>query len=124
MDLPLRDLEKEHPIPSFWKDEISSIVIQLTKGNFELLGTSSNVSLQSSDLADLNRQNVDDYGCCLIPLREECWERSCYQWQGEYLDLIVDLCTSEEGVSDLILSGRVYPLNSGFNYEVGLIYVP
>ncbi len=35
MDLPLRDLEKEHPIPSLWKDEISSIVIQLTKGNFE-----------------------------------------------------------------------------------------
>ena len=124
MGLPLKDLEKEYAIPNVWKDSIFDVVVQLTNDNFELCNTPENVYLQSSDLAKLNRENVLEYGCRLMPLIEECWERSCYQWQGDYWDFIVDLCTAEEGVSDLVLSGHVFPLVSGYKYEFGLVYVP
>ena len=124
MELPLKDLEKEYAIPNVWKDSILDVVVQLTNDNFELHNTPENVYLQSSDLAKLNRENVLEYGCCLMPLIAECWEHSCYQWQGDYWGLIVDLCTTEEGVSDLVLSGRVFPSASGYKYEFGLVYVP
>ena len=92
MYLPLKDLKKEHSIPEVWKDSICKVVIQLTKDNFELHNVSEHITLQSSDLAKFNRENVLEYGCCLKALSTECWERSCYQWQGDYWDLIIDLC--------------------------------
>ena len=124
MYLPLKDLEKEHSIPDVWKDSICEVVIQLTKNNFELHDVSEYIALQSSDMAKFNRENVLEYGCCLKALSTECWERSCYQWQGNYRDLIIDLCTVEEDVSDLVLKGRVYPIVSGYKYEFGMVYVP
>jgi len=124
MYLPLKDLEKEHSIPDVWKDSICEVVIQLTKDNFELHNVSEYIVLQSSDMAKFNRENVLEYGCCLKALSTECWEHSCYQWQGNYWDLIIDLCTVEEDVSDLVLKGRVYPINSGYKYEFGMVYVP
>tara|TARA_Y100000994_G_C15692101_1_gene441952 strand:- start:702 stop:1076 length:375 start_codon:yes stop_codon:yes gene_type:complete len=124
MYLPLKDLEKEHSIPDVWKDSICEVVIQLTKNNFELHDVSEYIALQSSDMAKFNRENVLEYGCCLKALSTECWERSCYQWQGNYRDLIIDLCTVEEDVSDLVLKGRVYPINSGYKYEFGMVHVP
>ncbi len=90
MYLPLKDLEKEHSIPDVWKDSICEVVIQLTKNNFELHDVSEYIALQSSDMAKFNRENVLEYGCCLKALSTECWERSCYQWQGNYRDLIID----------------------------------
>ncbi len=124
MYLPLKDLEKEHSIPDVWKDSICEVVIQLTKDNFELHNVSEYIALQSSDMAKFNRENVLEYGCCLKALSTECWERSCYQWQGNYWDLNIDLCTVEENVSDLVLKGRVYPIVSGYKYEFGMVYVP
>ena len=124
MYLPLKDLEKEHSIPDVWKDSICEVVIQLTKDNFELHNVSEYIALQSSDMAKFNRENVLEYGCCLKALSTECWSRSCYQWQGNYWDLIIDLCTVEEGVSDLVLKGRIYPIVSGYKYEFGMVYVP
>lgn len=124
MYLPLKDLEKEHSIQDVWKDSICEVVIQLTKDNFELHNVSEYIALQSSDMAKFNRENVLEYGCCLKALSTECWERSCYQWQGNYWDLNIDLCTVEENVSDLVLKGRVYPIVSGYKYEFGMVYVP
>lgn len=124
MNLPLRDLEKEHPIPDDWRDTISQVVTQLCNGNFELANSAENISLRSTDLAHINKQNVLDYVSKLTPLLGSSWDRSCCQWMGEHWDLITDLCTHEEGVSDLVLSARVYPLHSGFKFDFGLIYVP
>jgi len=92
--------------------------------DFELSNFNSSVLLQSDDIAQLNRSNVLGYGCSLAPLSEEVWERSRYQWMDEYWEVVVDLCTKEEGVSDLALSCRVFPLENSFKYELGLVYVP
>lgn len=121
---PIKDLEKEHPIPDLWKDSIARVVKEISTGNFELTDVGKNVSLQSTDLVTTNCNNVRDYGCTLIPLLEQTWESSRTQWMGEYWEITIDLCTAEEGVSDLILTGRVYSSTSGFLYEAGLIYVP
>lgn len=121
---PIKDLTKEHPIPDLWKDSITRIVKEISNGNFNLDNAGKNITLQSADLATINNSNVRDYGCTLTPLLEQTWESSRAQWMGKHWDIIIDLCTAEEGVSDLVLSGRVYPSISGFEYEVGLIFVP
>mgnify|MGYP007055205869 CR=1 FL=1 len=124
MILPLKDLTKEHPIPDLWKGPIEKAVKEMIKGNFEFSKAGENISLQSKNLVNLNSDNVSDYGCTLIPLLEKTWESSRTQWMGNYWEITIDLCTTEEGISDLILSGRVYPSNSDFKYEFGLVYVP
>lgn len=120
----IKDLTKEHPIPDLWKDSIARVVKEISNGNFELTNAGKNVTLQTTDLVTINSNNLRDYGCTLIPLLAQTWESSRTQWMGEYWEITIDLCTAEEGVSDLILTGRVYQSTSGFEYEIGLIYVP
>lgn len=124
MTLPVKDLAKEYPIPDLWKDSIKRVVKEISNGNFELAKSGKNVTMLSKDLASINSNNVRDYGCTLIPLLDQTWGSSRAQWMGAYWEIIIDLCTAEERISDLILSGRVYPSNSDFKYEFGLLYVP
>ncbi len=123
MTVPIKDLTKEYPIPNLWKDSITRVVKELSNGNFELTDAGKNVTLRSKDLVGINSDNVRDYGCALIPLLEQTWESSRTQWMGTYWEITIDLCTAEEGISDLNLTGRVYPSSLGFEYEIGLLYV-
>ncbi|OZG72413.1 hypothetical protein BTA51_14880 [Hahella sp. CCB-MM4] len=124
MRFPKRDMSIEHPIPEVWKKPLEQVVIAMSNDDFELSNCVLNARLQSDDIAQLNRSNVLGYGCSLEPLSEEVWETSRYQWMGEYWEVIVDLCTKEEGVSDLALSCRIFSVENDFRYEIGLVYVP
>lgn len=41
-----------------------------------------------------------------------------------YWDVLVDLYTKGEGLSDLVLTGKMIEVNGEPQYTVGLIYVP
>ena len=45
-------------------------------------------------------------------------------WMGKHWEIIVDLCTATEGVSDLVRTGKVAKVNGQPLFPVGLIYVP
>lgn len=68
--------------------------------------------------------NVSAYGEVLAPLSDSTWERSCTQWMGDHWELIVDLCTESEGVSDLALHGRMYEADGNYSLEVSTVHVP
>ncbi|WP_419178344.1 DUF7668 domain-containing protein [Gallaecimonas mangrovi] len=38
--------------------------------------------------------------------------------------MLIELCTEGEGVSDLVLTGKVAEVEQGYQFTIGLIYVP
>ena len=67
---------------------------------------------------------IQNYGEELVELPEETWDSSVCIWMGDRWDALVDLWTSSEGRSDLVLSLRVSEAGSGFHFDVYMVYVP
>ena len=59
-----------------------------------------------------------------MELPEETWDSSVCIWMGVRWDALIDLWTSSEGRSDLVLSLRVSEDGSGFKFDVYMVYVP
>ena len=121
---PIKDLEQSHPIPTAWRGVISNIVIALVDSDYGLDRGIPNVEPVDTGTAAQIENYILDYGETLTPLTEEAWERSCAQWVGDHWDVIVDLCTESEGVSDMVLSGKMRELETGLSFEVHMVYVP
>ena len=60
----------------------------------------------------------------LAGLPEEVWLTSACQWMREYWDVLVDLYTVEEGVSELALALRVFENGSSCEFQVQSVRVP
>lgn len=69
-------------------------------------------------------RNVDAYGARLASLPEEAWNTSVCQWMVGYWDVLVDLFTIDEGLSDLVLAVRVYEDGVGYSFKIQSVYVP
>ena len=120
----LKDLEKEHPIASSWRPLICEVVNAVVEGDYSLSSKFQNTVSIPSDIATANRNYISDYAETLVPLQNETWESSCAQWMGAHWDIIIDLFTESEGLSDLVLTGKVCENNGKIQITVGLIYVP
>lgn len=120
----VRDGASEHPIPSAWRPTLCGIVAAFVKGDYLLADGIANVQVISQETADLLQSYLRDYGATLKSLPNETWKSSVCIWTGSHWDFLVDLYTSEEGASDLVLSGRVTDTNSGFQIAVHMVYVP
>lgn len=66
---------------------------------------------------------MNDYGATLKSLPNDTWNSSVCIWTGSHWDVLVDLYTIEEGVSDLVLSSRVTETNDEFNIAIHMVYV-
>ncbi len=121
---PVKDYDSAHPIATSWHPMISAVINAFTKDDFELNSNIVGVSSVPSAIAQHNRIYVMNYGEVLIDLTDESWNTSCAQWMGSHWDVLVDLCTEREGISDLVLTGKVFELENSFQFEVGLVYVP
>ena len=82
------------------------------------------VSPVSEETATQIREYIEDYGEKLIPLQEGTWERSVAMWVGGCWNVVVDLCTESEGVSDLVLHAEVRESEHGYAYEISGVWVP
>lgn len=122
--LPLEDEHAEHPIATDWRPILTEVVERFVEGDFSLSSPVLCVLPVDPDIARLNKEYVSSYGQPLISLSNEVWNSSCAQWMGKHWEIIVDLCTETEGVSDLVLTGKVANVNGQPAFTVGLIYVP
>ncbi|MEP7706758.1 hypothetical protein [Paraglaciecola sp. 25GB23A] len=120
----LKDLEKAHPIASYWRPLICEVVNAIVEGDYSLSRKFQDTVSIPDDTATANRNYISDYGETLVPLQNETWESSCAQWMGDHWDIIIDLFTESEGLSDLVLTGKVCENNVKIQFKVGLIYVP
>lgn len=114
----------ERPIPIVWRPAFCQIVDAFVRGDYLLHGGVAGVEAVSEEAASQIQSYLSDYGATLKSLPDETWNSSVCLWTGNHWDVLVDLPTTEEGASDLVLSARVNETSHGFNIEIHMVYIP
>ena len=122
---PTKNSDDEVPIPEVWRPVFADIVQCLIRGDFQLKDVVS-VEPVSPETAHQMDTYVAEYGVDLVGLTEETWGFSACRWRQRHgrWDVLVNLQSAEEGLSDLTLRARVYESLSGYRFEVEGISVP
>lgn len=101
--------DDEHSVPDLWRAKFAEIAAALADGDFQLCRSHvDGVDPVDQQTADLIAANVAAYGDRLGPLNQATWNHSIYRWMGGYWQVLVDLSTISEPVSDLTLHAKVY----------------
>jgi len=124
-EIPIRkDDGMEHAIPSQWRPIIKGIVDALRHNtSFREEAGILIKELPSSEYEGIFR-NIRSYGGSLAELPEDTWSTSVCQWQDGYWELLVDLFTNEEGLSDLALFLKVEEERDRYIFTVQSVHVP
>ncbi|WP_103192896.1 DUF7668 domain-containing protein [Formosa algae] len=99
--------EKELPIPHIWRPVFKEIVNAFVKGDYNLVSEIKNVNPISNETAEQIKEYIEDYGEELVELPNETWNSSVYIYYGDYWNVLIDLYTKEEGLSDLVLNAEI-----------------
>ena len=116
--------EEEGPIPHVWRPIFKDIVNAFVNKDYNLSSGIKNVNPVSKSTADQIREYIEDYGEELVQLPEETWETSIYICYGDYWNIIIDLFTKGEGLSDLALNAEIREKNNNYVVDINLVYVP
>lgn len=112
---------EERPVPDEWRSVLVSVVDAIAAGVApSFAGVEPSSPTTWSDIQDY----IEDYGETLAPLPAESWNSSVYIWYGTYWNVLVDLFTEEEGLSDMVMQVRVHESAEGYRFEVDMVYVP
>ena len=116
--------EDELPIPHMWRPIFKAIVNAFVKQDYNLNDGIKNISSVSNETAEQIKEYIEDYGEELIELPEGIWDTSVYICYGDYWNVLIDLYTKNEGLSDLILNAEVRESDEGYVVDINLVYVP
>lgn len=116
--------EEELPIPHIWRQIFTEIVNSFVEKDYRITRVIKNVNSVSDKTAEQIREYIEDYGEKLIELPEETWNTSVYIFYGNYWNVLIDLYTEEEGLSDLVLKAEVRENNNEYQFDIKLVYVP
>lgn len=119
-----KDPDNQQLVPDAWRPTLRSIVGAFVRKDFRLTRAIPDVAPVSAATAKQIRQYVANYGETLVELTDATWRRSVSQWMETHWDLLVDLETAEGGVSDLVLSAKVFESSEGYRFEIQAVYVP
>lgn len=116
--------DDEHPVPDHLRGLFAQVAQAFSEGDFQLLNHHiSNVAPIDHATAESVKKNVIAYGDRLAPLDPETWEWSCYRWMETHWQVLVDLTTTGEQVSDLTLHAIVRD-GTELLLEVQSVHVP
>lgn len=116
--------DKEHRIPDGLRLRFRELVAALVAGDFQLsTHTLAGVAPIEARLADFIVEQIEAYGATLAPLSDEVWQRSVYAWDGSNWQFLIDLTTTDEPVSDLVLHARLRDDDVG-QIQVWSVHVP
>ena len=116
--------EKELPIPHLWRPTFKAIVNAFVQKDYELSSGINNVNPVLENTAEQIKEYIKDYGEVLIELPDETWNTSVYICYGNYWNVLIDLYTEEEGLSDLVLKAEVRESNTEYLFDIRMVYVP
>tara|TARA_B100001173_G_C15517298_1_gene349748 strand:- start:100 stop:480 length:381 start_codon:yes stop_codon:yes gene_type:complete len=116
--------EEEGPIPHVWRPIFKDIVKAFVNKDYNLSSGIKNVNTVSKSTAKQIKEYIEDYGEELIELPEETWESSVYICYGDYWNILIDLFTKGEGLSDLALKAEVIEKDNNYVVDINLVYVP
>jgi hypothetical protein len=120
----LKDVAKEHRVPSLWRPALVEIVEALVECDYGVKRGVLGVEPVSDQTARHIESYIQNYGEELISLPAETWASSVCQWMDGYWEVLVDLWTRNEGRSDMVLSVHVSEQESGYCYHIHMVYVP
>jgi hypothetical protein len=116
--------DREHPVPEPWRSTFRQIADAFVAGDFELRHRSiDDVEPVDQATAERIEANILAYGDPLAPLDEATWKRSVYRWMDGYWQVLVDLTTQGEPVSDLTLHANLHEGDCP-SLEVYSVHVP
>jgi len=116
--------EEELPIPHLWRPTFKAIVNAFVQKDYELSSGINNVNPVLENTAEQIKEYIEDYGEVLIELPDETWNTSIYICYGNYWNVLIDLYTEGEGLSDLVLNAEVRKNNSEYLFDIRMVYVP
>ena len=117
--------DAEHPVPEPLRSTFRQIADAFVAGDFQLRDHPiAGVRPIDPATAKWIADNISAYGEMLAPLNEETWDRSIYRWMEGYWQMLVELTTRSEPVSDLTLHAKLYETGGGFELVVEAVYVP
>ncbi|MDT9591755.1 hypothetical protein RDV89_01655 [Nocardioides zeae] len=118
------DDDDERPVPEAWRSAISELVECLVVRDKSLVSSIPQVEPISWDTWNACLSYMKEYGGTLVTLPQAAWLTSVAIRYDEEWRCLVDLWTSEEGQSDLVLDIRVIDFPDRFEIAVHAIYVP
>ncbi|WP_445722867.1 DUF7668 domain-containing protein [Flavobacterium sp.] len=116
--------EEELPIPHVWRPIFRNIVSAFVNKDYKLTFGLNNVNPVSEEKAEQIKEYIENYGEELIDLPEETWNTSVYICYGDYWNVLIDLFTKNEGLSDLVLNAEVIEKDNNYFVDINLVYVP
>ena len=117
--------DAEYPVPVPLRTTFRQIADAFVAGDFQLREHPiAGVRPIDADTAKWIADNVAAYGERLAPLNEETWNRSVYRWMDGYWQMLVDLTTTSEPVSDLTIHAKLHETGEGCVLSVDAVYVP
>lgn len=116
--------EEELPIPQVWRPIFKNIVNAFVNKDYNLSSGVNQVNPISDQTAEQIQEYIEEYGEELVDLPEETWDTSVYIYYGDYWNVLIDLFTKNEGLSDLVLNAEVREIDNNYVVDINLIYVP
>ncbi len=116
--------EEEGAIPHVWRSTFKKIVNAFVEKDYQLSTPITNVNPISENTANQIKEYIEDYGEELTELPEATWDTSIYIYYGNYWNILIDLFTKNEGLSDLTLNAEVREVEGKYITDVKLVYVP
>jgi hypothetical protein len=116
--------EEELPIPHLWRPTFKAIVNAFVQKDYKLNSKINNVNPVLENTATQIKEYIEDYEDVLIELPDETWNTSVYIYYGNCWNVLIDLYTEEEGLSDLVLNAEVRENNTEYLFDIRMVYVP
>ncbi|WP_293313821.1 DUF7668 domain-containing protein [Pedobacter sp. UBA5917] len=116
--------EEELPIPQVWRPIFKNIIKAFVNKDYKLSSGVNHVNPVSDETAEQIQEYIEEYGAELVDLPEETWDTSVYICYGDYWNVLIDLFTKNEGLSDLVLHTEVREKDNDYVVDIYLIYVP
>lgn len=105
--------DAEHPVPPELHPTFHDIADAFAAGDYLLRNhIVDDVRPIDGSTAEWIAKSVSAYGDGLAPLHPSTWDRAVYRWMDGYWELLVDLTTHSERVSDLTLHAKLYDSGS------------
>jgi hypothetical protein len=119
-----KDEDNQQPIPTSWRSTFSRIIDAFVAKDYQLNCRVERVLPISDETASQIKDYIHDYDEELVALPDETWDSSVCLWMGDQWDVIIDLWTVSEGLSDLTLSAQVVETDDGYAVNVYMVHVP
>lgn len=116
--------EEEFPIPNIWRPTFKAIANAFVEKDYSLKSEIKNVNPISVETAEQIKEYIEDYGEKLIELPNEAWNSSVCICYGNYWNILIDLYTKNEGLSDLVLNAEIRERDNEYIINIKSVFVP